>query len=400
MTFVQPSPGKLLTLKLTRELTRSIKRGHPWVFADALRHGPDAAPGTQARLLDRRDREIARGYYDSSSNLAFRVCSLNKGENLDDRWAEAQLEKAIRWRQNLFDAQTTGYRLINGEGDQLPGLVCDIYGEAAVLKLDGPAATAFWQAAGIGRWLADRLNLRQVYERVRSRESAQGQAIVGAMSTEPVSFLENGVAFTADLVHGQKTGFFLDQRENRQRIRQVAAGKRVLNLFGYTGGFSVYAGLGGASQVTTVDVAQPALEAAQAHWHLNQLPEGNHQIVGQDAFAFLQEAQQQKQQWDLVILDPPSFAPAKKAVPKATKAYEALITAGATVTAPHGLLAAASCSSHISLPMFLETCETAISQARRRATVLDVAGQPPDHPAPLVLPEFRYLKFVLMRLDD
>ncbi|MEM7347408.1 MAG: class I SAM-dependent rRNA methyltransferase [Chloroflexota bacterium] len=398
INLIQSPSSSIVDLQLSKELTRTIKRGNPWIFADALRHCPPAPPGTPARLLDKRKREIARGYYDSNSTLAFRVCTIHKKEKPNNSWAKKQLRQAIHRRKFIDETQTTGYRLINGEGDGLPGLVCDIYADTAVIKLDGPAASNFWSAPAIAQWLKDELGLQRIYERERSRQQPRGQSLIGAAPVKPISFLENGLTFTADIVRGQKTGFFLDQRENRQRIRQVAAEKRVLNMFGYTGGFSIYAGAGGATQVTTVDVAQPALDTATDHWHLNQLPVNQHDTVAQDAFEFLAEAHTQTT-WDLVILDPPSFAPAKKAVPKAIRAYEALIQAGATVTASQGMLAAASCSSHITLAMFLEICESAISQARRRATIIDIAGQPMDHPSPLVLPEFRYLKFVLMMLD-
>jgi 23S rRNA (cytosine1962-C5)-methyltransferase len=226
-----------------------------------------------------------------------------------------------------------------------------------------------------------------------------GRALVGVAPTEPVTFLENGVWFTADVLRGQKTGFFLDQRENRARVRQLSAGRRVLNLFGYTGGFSVYAGLGGAEHVTTVDLASPAVEAAEAHWLLNGLPHRGHEGVVADAFDYLEHAARGGLHWDLVIADPPAFAPNQAAVPNALAAYRRLIAASAAATAPGGWLCAASCSSHVSLPEFLEACEGGIGQARRRATVFGIQGQPFDHPTPLAMPEFRYLKFVAMRVD-
>ena len=269
------------------------------------------------------------------------------------------------------------------------------------LQLDGAGAAGFWDTGGIARWLSRTLDLRCVYERRQARGQAEpgGQALVGQVPANPVPFVENGVRFTADIVQGQKTGFFLDQRENRQRIRGLAADRRVLNLFGYTGGFSVYAGLGGASHATTVDVAGSALEAAAYHWRLNGLPEARHGVVTADVFKFLEAAGRRKKRWDLLIVDPPSFAPAKAAVPKALQAYRRLIAGSAAVTAPGGILAAASCSSHVRQEEFLDACEAGVSKAKRQATLLGVYGQPADHPTPLVLPEFRYLKFVLMRLD-
>ncbi|NJN93937.1 MAG: class I SAM-dependent rRNA methyltransferase [Anaerolineales bacterium] len=186
---------------------------------------------------------------------------------------------------------------------------------------------------------------------------------MGETPVAPVVFLENGVRFAVDVVRGQKTGFFLDQRDNRQKIRELAAGRRVLNLFGYTGGFSIYAGLGGASQVTTVDIAAPVLTAAQTNWELNDLPPAKHETVPADAFEFLAGAAASRRFWDLVVVDPPSFASSQAAVPKAIAAYQKLIAAAAAVTLPNGLLAAASCSSHVNPEAFLSACEEGISLA-------------------------------------
>ncbi|MFN8457744.1 MAG: class I SAM-dependent rRNA methyltransferase [Anaerolineae bacterium] len=400
MTLLQPRSGSPLRLRLGRDLTRSIKRGHPWVYAEALRERPPAPPGAQAILLDnKKGQELARGFYDPRSPLAFRVCSTTPGEVLNERWAEKRLSRALALRQTLFDERTTGFRLFNGEGDGLPGLIGDIYGDTAVLQLDGPGSAGFWHSSGIAAWLAEKLSLKCVVERSRGESKGAGRALWGELPSAPVTFVENGVQFRADVVRGQKTGFFFDQRDNRQKVGEVAANRRVLNVFGYTGGFSVYAGLGGASRVTTVDIAAPALAAAQANWELNGLPPAQHETVAADAFEFLAETAASQRVWDLVVVDPPSFAASQAAVAKAIAAYQKLIGAAAAVTAGEGLLAAASCSSHVSLEAFLKASEEGMSLARRRATVLTIGGQPADHPTPLALPEFRYLKFVLMRVE-
>jgi 23S rRNA (cytosine1962-C5)-methyltransferase len=400
MPLINAAQHAPITLRLARDLTRTIKRGHPWIFAEALRQRPPARPGVPALLLDyKKGREVARGFYHPQSPLAFRVCTPEPSEPLDETWAENRLVRAVALRQAVIDPQTTGFRLFNGEGDGLPGLVCDLYGDVAVLQLDGPGPAGFWNIQGVAEWLAQRQRLSCVYLRGQSRADGEGRVLTGLRPGGPVPFLENGIHFKVDIVQGQKTGFFLDQRENRQLVRRIAAGRRVLNLFGYTGGFSVYAGLGGASHVSTVDVAGPALEAAQENWQLNQLPPAAHETVKADAFEYLAQAARQKQRWDLVIVDPPSFAHSRESVEKAVGAYQSLIGGAAAVTKPDGLLAAASCSSHVDLAMFLAACEEGISQARRRATVLSITGQPADHPTPLPLPEFRYLKFVLMRVE-
>lgn len=389
-----------VVLRLNRDLVRMIKRGHPWVYADALRELPKAPAGSSAVLLDnKKGQPVARGFYDPGCPVALRICEPDPETDLDDRWAQKRLRAALGIRRAVvLSERTTGYRLINGEGDGMPGLVVDVYGDSAVVKLDGEGPRGFWNAAEIAKSIAEELSIDCVYERLKERGST-GRVLVGRAPEAPVEFLEHGLKYTADLVRGQKTGFFLDQRENRQTIRQVADSLRVLNIFSYTGGFSIAAGAGGATHVTSVDVAPAAIEAADSHWSLNGFPPAAHEGVVADAFEFLAEASRQRQRWDVVILDPPSFAPNRESLNKAVAAYENVIEAGARVTARNGKLAVASCSSHVDLPLFLQCCEEGVSKARRRGAVLHLSGQPADHPSPLALPEFRYLKFALIQLD-
>lgn len=391
-----------LKVQLSRNLTRQIKRGHVWVYPDALRSIPDAAPGTPAILLDNKGgREIGRGYLDPSGAIALRVCLTERGGNLNDHWAEMRMNQALKLRTTLFTPfqRTNAYRLFNGEGDGLPGMVCDIYGKAAMIVTDGRAAAKFWHVEGIAQWLADQTGVESVLHKTRSRQGSQVTQILGPEVSAPVRFRENDLLFTADLLSGQKTGFFLDQRRNREMIRQLAGGKRVLNAFGYTGAFSVYAGAGGASEVTTVDLASPAVEAAREHWALNQLPAKKHTAITADVFEYLSQGESNIGKFDLTILDPPSFAPSEASLPQAIKAYTRLIALGIQATTPGGIVAAASCSSHLRENKFLEIIQEAVSQQRRKATLLGVFGQPPDHPAPLAMEELRYLKFVPFRLD-
>jgi 23S rRNA (cytosine1962-C5)-methyltransferase len=393
------SPVKV---QLGRNLVKQIKRGHAWVYGSALRSLPKVPPGTPAILLDNRGgREIACGYLDPDGAIAFRVCTTIPGQSTNASWAEGQLKRAVELRTSLFPShrQTTAYRLFNGEGDGLPGLVCDLYDQTAILITDGPAPAAFWQIEDIAGWLMENLELQAVFNKTRTGSTSSVNQVTGLEIPQPVHFVENGLNFTADLLEGQKSGFFLDQRNNRKLIQPLAPDRSVLNAFGYTGGFSVYAGAGGARDVTTLDVAAPALKAAEAHWAANQLPADRHENVRQDAFKFLEEAIRKNSRWDLVILDPPSFAPSQASVPAAEKAYLRLISQGAQATESGGILAAASCSSHIRREHFLEIVTNAISQARRKATSLGVHGQPADHPAPLAMPELDYLKFVVLKLD-
>ncbi|MBC7785617.1 MAG: class I SAM-dependent rRNA methyltransferase [Burkholderiales bacterium] len=401
MSFILTEQLAPVRLKLVRDRTRMLKQGYPWIYRDWLKELPAAPPGSRAVVWDKDDKLLAFGMYDPAGPLAVRVCGVD-GEKLNDDLIAARFEAAISLRRGVFDqfsdAPTNGYRLFNGEGDGLPGLTCDLYADHAVLKLDGDAPAAFWNVDAVGKWLTERLAVTNVFLKHRSTAETRGRAVIGDVPTEPVEFMENGLRFIANLVDGQKTGFFFDQRDNRRRIGELANGRSVLNLFAYTGGFSVYAGANSATHVTSVDLAKPAMEDARKNWLMNGLPEDRHQAIAMDAFQFLEEARAAKREWDLVVVDPPSFAPAARHVEKATASYQALFTSALGVVAAGGIVALSSCSSHISSEMFFELTEAAVSKARRRATVLGVYGQPADHPFPLACRELQYLKFILLQV--
>lgn len=401
MSVLRKHPGKPVVLQLRRDLVRTIKRGHCWVYADALRSLPKATPGSPAILLDNRGgREVGKGFYDPNGQIALRICTTNREVELSNAWALGVFNRAIQMRKTLFGNDTTGFRLFNGEGDGLPGLICDLYSDSAVLSLDGDAAYNFWDVMEISDLLADRLALTHVYERTIHSKDNRGRILYGTPARDSIDFLENGLNFTASPLKGHKTGFYLDQRDNRRRIQDFVAGKEVLNLFGYTGGFSVYAGKAGASHVTTVDAAQPALTVAEKHWSMNGLKPVDHTVLCEDVFKYLADASRGTAQWDLVILDPPSFAPSERVSDKALGAYTQLISGAAAITRNDGILAASSCSSHVTMEDFITACREGISRARKQATVLGIFRQPSDHPAPLAMPELWYLKFVIMMVHD
>ena len=397
MSFFLADQQQPVKLTLSRDRTRTLKQGYPWIYRDWLQDLPPAPAGSRTIVRDRDGSLLAFGMYDPVGPLAVRVCALER-ERLDDELIAAKLDSALALRRTLFDETSNGFRLLNGEGDGLPGLTCDLYARHAVLKLDGDAPAGFWNVEAVADWLRERLSIDDVFLKHRADAPTRGRAIRGAVPAEPIRFVENGRRFQADLVHGQKTGFFFDQRDNRARIATLARGRTVLNLFAYTGGFSIYAGSAGAAEVTSVDLARPAMEEAQRNWLLNDLPPSLHQAVAADAFQFLEEARTARRTWDLVIVDPPSFAPAERHVKKAITSYQVLFAAALQVLAPGGIVAFSSCSSHISLPMFHELIEAAVSKARRRAVVLGVYGQPADHPFPLPCTELQYLKFVLLQV--
>ncbi len=390
--------AKIVNLRLQKDLTRAIKRGHAWLYSDALEM-VDAESGSVAVLSDRRgDKRLASGIYDPAHAIPLRICRTEPPLALDDAWLARQLQRAAKLRAVAFDRSTTGYRLVAGEGDGLPGLIIDVYDSTAVMKLDGGAPESFYQPQGISRWLHAEHNIQRVILRSRARGSV-GETILGAAPTAAIPFLENGLKFTADVLHGQKTGFFLDQRDNRALVERISRGCRVLNLYSFSGGFSVAAGRGGAAHVTSVDIASAAIAAAGEHWSMNDLPADRHRGVTADCFEFLEQSAAAKEQWDLVVCDPPSFAPNEKSRDRALAAYGRLAQLSAKVTPADGYLALASCSSHVDQESFTEVNVEALGRSRRTATLLANNCLPLDHPTPLAMPELRYLKFQLYRLD-
>jgi 23S rRNA (cytosine1962-C5)-methyltransferase len=396
MKFIKPDTQQAVRLKLARDHVRHLKQGFPWIYRDWLQETPAATAGSRALVRDREGKLFAFGMYDPESPIAVRVCAL-EDIKLDDQLIEARLLAALDLRRRLFSADTTGFRLLNGEGDSLPGLVCDVYGKHVVFKLDGKGPSGFWNLEGICEWLNQKLGIEVCYVKPRSDSGEQGKVIFGSLPQSRISFKEHGLLFEADIVQGQKSGFFFDQRDNRQRFGKLAQGKRVLNLFGYTGGFSVYAGANGAQSVTTVDLAKPAIAWAESNWTLNNIQNSTHTGIAADAFDYLDTAAKNGNEWDLIVVDPPSFAPAEKHVERAKESYQNLFIAALRVLSAGGLIAFSSCSSHIPNDMFLEICKNALSKVRKRGTVIGDYGQPEDHPYPLACPELRYLKFVLVR---
>ena len=382
-----------IVVRLKKPLERSIAHGHPWIFRDALApHG--AEPGDVVTVLDRRDRFLARGLADAGP-IAVRVFT-TRDEPVDVALMTARVEEALALRDRLAPPETDALRLIHGEGDRLPGLVCDRYGPYAVLRFDGQAIER-WRSAlldALRRPLRAR-GVRTLLVRTGRGADKTVQAAWGRLPDDVVEVCERGMTLLADLVHGQKTGLFVDHRPSRYRVRQMARGLRVLNLYAYTGGFSIAAGLGGAARVVTVDVATPAIALAERTWVHNELDPGIHRAVAADVAAFL--GGRDGETFDLVVADPPSFAPRESALKKALGAYRALHQAAIDAVSPGGWYLAASCSSHVDRAAFESTLRTAAHAARRPIQVVGRWGAGADHPVPLGFPEGEYLTVVLVR---
>jgi len=347
-------------------------------------------------VLDKAGRFLAAGLAEAGP-IGVRVFSL-RDEALDVALFRARIARALQLRARCIPEQTDAYRLLHGEGDGLPGFVCDRYGSAAVLKLDGEAAPAV--AAAFLPALTSQLQglgVTSLILRTSRKQADACEVVWGTAPARELTVQEHGMRLWTNLYEGQKTGLFLDHRETRRRVRQLARGLSVLNLYGYTGGFSVAAGLGGAEHVTTVDSAKPALALAARSFRDNGLREQDHSLHAVDALAFLQSAAKSGTRYQLVIVDPPNFAPRKSAVENAQKAYEALHAAALSVLEPDGLYLAASCSSHIGRSAFEESLRRGAAHARRVVQVLEQSGAPADHPRLLAFPEGDYLKVLLAR---
>ncbi len=396
-----PAPAPRLRLRVTATAETLLRGGHPWLFANSVRE--QNRPGTVGELAviyDRRDQFLAVGLYDPDSPIRVRILQAGKPVTIDDHWWRGNLRQALDRRTGLFDAQTNGHRWINGESDGWPGLVLDRYAGVLVLKI----YTAIWlpRLEEITRLIREILQP----ERLVLRFSRNIEALArqdhpltdGQDESAPVVFLESGLKFEADVVRGQKTGFFLDQRENRRWVESFARGREVLNAFSFSGGFSLYAARGGAKSVTDLDISAHALESAKRNFRLNQADPGvaacRHETLQTDVFAWLE--QNAVPRFDLVILDPPSLAKREAERAGAIQAYARLAAQGVRSLRPGGLLAAASCSAHVTADEFFEAVRSAVRRSGRSFTEISTTGHPPDHPA--TFPEGRYLKCIYVKL--
>jgi len=388
---------------LRKRLARTIRGGHPWIYRDAVAGTPRLADGATVLVADAAGRPLARGFWDAHSPIAVRLIGDDpRGPSVI---VGERVAAALQRRLAFIDRSTTNaFRWLHGEADGVPGVHVDVYDAAASVRFDGGGARAFYRAlpqqlraAGPAAGIA----LRAIVERRPRAGAGAGaggervSALHGAAPDGDIEVIENGLRFGVDLVHGQKGGLFLDQRDNRALVRTLAGGRSVLNLFGYTGGFSIYAAAGGARATVTVDAAAPAIAAARRNFARNGLPEHGARFVAGDAFAFLEQAAAAGERFDLVISDPPSFAASRRALPAGLRAYRRLHRLCAQVTAPGGTLCAASCSSHVDRDAFVATIRDGARDAGRRFALGDIRGAAADHPVVPHFPEGNYLKFVV-----
>ena len=394
-------------VKLTQPLEGKIALGHPWIYADAVRHKhlSNIRPGDVVDVLAQDGSFVGRGIIDPENPVRVRVWTVEQSTSVDDDLLAKRIKMARR-RRLYPDGSTTGFRLLNGEGDRTPGLVCDIYDDVAVLRPDGRAAEDRWLEPA--RDIIDRMFSIKHWVIRRSAIHADKDRPVAQWWGAPrpggniVEFLEHGLRYECDVIDGQKTGFFLDMRANRERVGRLAAGKRVLNLFGYTGGFSLASAANGAALTTTVDLAAPAVAQAKRHFELNGLYHPGHEFVVSDVFDYLEQFSAQSAPFELAICDPPSFAHKRRDLDRATKAYIRLFSSLMRVMPSNTTIALGSCSSHIHRDLFLDIIAQAAREASCQLVLTGVHGADHDHPFLPGFLEGDYLQCVLATLhrDD
>ncbi len=393
---------KPVKLQLTNSGAAGLHRGHPWLYAERIKQESHRGePGELAVAFDAKKRFVAVGLYDPFSPIRMRALRTSKPGPIDQAFFAERIRLALARRLPLHNTGTDGYRMIHGESDGLPALVVDRYAATAVVKL----YTLAWlpHLADCLAGLLEQQPLERIVLRLsrgmlqhpaQLRGLEDGQILYGEPLTETLTCRENGLIFEVDPVRGQKTGFFLDQRDNRARVEQLARGKRVLNAFSYNGGFSLAAARGGAVEVTSLDQSGPALESSKRNFALNTahpaVAAARHLTIEDDAFKALAERVKQGQNYDLIIIDPPAFAVRRAQLKEALNAYGRLAHLGVSLLTPGGDIVLASCSNPVGPAEFRQTVCEAAARAGRPLRRLKETGHALDHP--LDFAESRYLK--------
>ncbi len=383
-------------LKKGRE--KALHNRHPWIFSGAIEAFPSIENGEVLPVYSSSGEFLAKAYFHTQNSISGRVLTFQ-----DESIAEAierKIAEAILLRKSLFDPeQTNCYRLINAEGDHLPGLIVDIYDDVAVLQINT------WGMQRLKSLIVDilqkKLSLRGIFEKsassARRQEGLEDEiGILCGECPKEVQVIENGILFTVNIKEGQKTGFFLDQKEMRQLIGKLAKNKRVLNCFSYTGGFSIFALKGGAQSVISIDSSQSACQYAIEHTHLNHLPISSHQVMCSDVFDFLSTSQET---FDIIILDPPAFAKKRQDVQEALRGYKEINRRAFQLMPAHSYLLTSSCSHFIDEHLFQQMLYQAALESKRNISICSRHIQSPDHPVSLFHPEGSYLKSFLLYIS-
>ena len=381
------------------ETVRMLQLGHPWVIADRYTaRWPRGECGALVDLADEGGQFLGTALLDPGARVVARL--LGAGPvSLDAGWIGSRLVAAAELRRWLDLGDSTAWRLVNGEGDGLPGLTIDRYGEHLLVQY----YTRAWEPhlPAVVAALMDYCRPRGVYAKFRPQQTrtvgaeAAGRLLAGTRAPEPLTVVEHGLRYRVDLVNDLHTGLFLDQRDNRRAFRDLSAGQRVLNLFAYTGAFSVAAAAGGAVQVTTIDVAPRYLDRARENFRLNDLDPGAHEFIAGDCFAELEKLARNGRRFDVVLMDPPSFSTTRDSRFTTSGGTAELVQRALGLLPPGGLLVTSSNHQKVDLADYLKELRRGALAAGRELRVIETAGQGGDFPYPVTFPEGRYLKYVV-----
>ncbi|GAL87168.1 SAM-dependent methyltransferase [Sporocytophaga myxococcoides] len=382
--------NKIVKLKPKKE--KAVLNKHPWVFSGAVAKA-NAKDGDIVEVVDAENRFLAYGFYSSESQIICRLFEWDKSNNkFDEAYWSAKIDKAIQLRKSIIDfTSTNAYRLLHAEGDFLPGLIADVYKDTLVLQI---SITGIEQRKDLFFEIFRKTGYSSIYLRSSGSSKknldvkSEGVWIAGE-DQGPFEVMENGLKFMVDVVEGQKTGFFLDQRDNRELVKRFSSNKKVLNAFSYTGGFSVYAQAGGAEEVHSLDISADAVKGAEENVLLN-FPTASHKSIAKDCFEYLKDMPENY--YDLIILDPPAFAKSAAAVDRAARGYKDINMRAFRKIKKGGMLLTYSCSQHITKDLFQKIIFGAAADSGRNVRILFQLHQPADHPVNLYHPEGEYLK--------
>jgi 23S rRNA (cytosine1962-C5)-methyltransferase len=393
-----------IAIKVKPSIEKIIRQGHPWLFEGGItKQNSEGKAGDFAVIFDnKKNKFLGIGLYDPFSPIRVKMLHANSAVQINAEWFEMKIKTAYEKRLPLLQTKTNSYRLIYGENDGLPSLIADVYADVLVIKLYSLIWLPYLDIlqeillkVSHCNTLVLRLSRNVEQQKAHLNGLKDGQVLYGELKNETIIFTEHGLKFQANVIHGHKTGYFLDHRHNRKKVGELAKNKRVLDVFAYAGGFSVHALAGGAKEVISLDISKQALELSKENAALNP-HKGKHETMAIDAFEGLENLHKQRKEFDMVIIDPPSFAKKDLETERAIKSYARLAKAGINLVAKNGILILASCSSRVSADDFFDTVTNELRRSRRAFEILEKTFHDIDHP--IGFAEGAYLKTIYFRI--